>query len=156
MLLYRISKSIYADDLSGTGAGLYGGRWNPKGFPMVYTAGSTSLAILEFLAHNFQLMPQLELTLATIEIQKEAGFEEVTSAKLPKNWNKPMISQRFTQRLGAEFLKGKRAYALKVPSALAPREYNFLLNPNHPAHKKTTIVKRIDNFRLDNRIFGLP
>ena len=75
MLLYRISKSIYADDLSGTGAGFYGGRWNPKGFQMVYTAGSTSLAILEFLAHNFQLMPQLELTLATIDIQKEAGFE---------------------------------------------------------------------------------
>ena len=31
MLLYRIAKKAYIEDLSGLGSRLYGGRWNEKG-----------------------------------------------------------------------------------------------------------------------------
>ncbi|MGD0771893.1 MAG: RES domain-containing protein [Candidatus Solibacter sp.] len=37
--------------MSGEGARLYGGRYNPKGIPAVYTAQSISLALLEILVH---------------------------------------------------------------------------------------------------------
>ena len=37
MLLYRIAKQNFINDFSGKGAELYGGRWNLKGFPAVYT-----------------------------------------------------------------------------------------------------------------------
>lgn len=155
MLVYRISKSTYAEDLSGTGAGLYGGRWNPKGFQMVYTAGSISLATLEFLAHNFHLMPKLELTLSVISIDDKVKIESIDAQNLPPDWQNPFKNERFTKALGAEFLIAKRAYALKVPSSIVPREFNLLLNPQHVAHQKTKIIERINPFSIDERIMGL-
>lgn len=153
MRIYRIAKSEYADDLSGVGAQLYGGRWNPKGFPMVYTACSISLAILEYMAHNFHLMPSLELALVTIEIDKKALIEEIGTETLPKRWSHPSQDQKFTQGLGAEFIKSKRAYALKVPSAIVPQEYNLLLNPHSDIHIKTKIIETISPFQVDQRLF---
>jgi len=155
MLLYRISKSEFAQDLNGTGAALYGGRWNPKGFSMLYTASSISLAVLEYMAHNFHLIQSMELTLCIIKISEDIHIEQVNAADLPNEWNKPMKSMRFTQGLGAEFLKAKRASALKVPSAIIPNEFNVLLNPNHLEHKKTKVHETINSFKLDERLFGL-
>ncbi len=155
MKVYRLSKSEYSDELTGTGAALFGGRWNPKGFPMIYTASSISLTILEFMAHNFHLMPSLNLTLCVIQLPDELSIESIEKEYLPKHWNKPLQSQKFTQGIGVEFLKAKRAYALKVPSALVPQEFKLLLNPNHPLHQSTQIMDQISPFRLDERIFGL-
>ena len=59
MLLYRISKSKYAKDLSGEGARRAGGRWNFKGTPVVYTADSTALATLETLDFNGHIIDEL-------------------------------------------------------------------------------------------------
>lgn len=42
---------------SGTGAALYGGRWNRVGTPVIYAAQSTSLAALEVLVH-FSALPK--------------------------------------------------------------------------------------------------
>ena len=53
-VVYRITSEtpdFTADDLSGGGAAKVGGRWNAVGSPVVYCAGSRSLAYLETLAH---------------------------------------------------------------------------------------------------------
>ena len=39
-----------ADDLSGTGAKISGGRWNSKGTPLVYSASNIALATIETVA----------------------------------------------------------------------------------------------------------
>ncbi len=49
--LFRISTSQHINDITGTGARIYGGRWNHAGYPVVYVSGSRSLAALEFLVH---------------------------------------------------------------------------------------------------------
>ena len=50
--IYRIVKEKRADTaMDGNGARLYGGRWNSIGRPVVYVAGSESLAILKILVH---------------------------------------------------------------------------------------------------------
>jgi RES domain-containing protein len=50
MLVWRICRARFAaDPLSGEGARVFGGRWNPKGTRLVYTAGSQSLATLKVL-----------------------------------------------------------------------------------------------------------
>ncbi|HLR38131.1 MAG TPA: RES family NAD+ phosphorylase, partial [Chitinophagaceae bacterium] len=64
--LYRIAKCHYIDDLSGTGAKTYGGRWNSKGHPVIYTAGSRSLAALETLVHIPQKNIPPDLCIVTL------------------------------------------------------------------------------------------
>jgi RES domain-containing protein len=49
MLVYRIARAAYSA-LDGEGARRSGGRWNSPGTPVVYTAGSRALAVLEVLA----------------------------------------------------------------------------------------------------------
>ena len=50
MKLWRIAaetRQYAADDLSGAGAARHPGRWNDVGEPVLYTAPSISLAVLE-------------------------------------------------------------------------------------------------------------
>ncbi len=51
MTVYRFTHKKFAGELSGTGARLVGGRWNPVGVSVVYTSESISLALLEVLAN---------------------------------------------------------------------------------------------------------
>src|SRR3569623_1941768 len=48
MTVYRIRWSKYANDLTGEGARLNGGRWNHKLTPCIYTSASRALALLEY------------------------------------------------------------------------------------------------------------
>jgi RES domain-containing protein len=44
---------------------------------------------------------------------------------------------------------------LAVPSVVIPQEFNYLLNPLHPAFKKI-VVSQAESFVLDPRLVGLP
>ena len=51
-IAWRIVQAHVADRaFTGEGARRYGGRWNSKGFAVIYTSSSISLAILEVLVH---------------------------------------------------------------------------------------------------------
>ena len=152
MLVYRISKRAYIQDLSGIGAGLHGGRWNPKGVNLVYTSGSISLASLEYLVHNYHLLSSMEICMAKIELHETASMLDFPLAELPENWNSPQTQNFQTQKIGASFVADRTHYALKIPSAVVPGEFNILLNPLHPAHQKTDIIEIIDPFLYDGRI----
>lgn len=154
MIVYRISSTQYANDLSGTGPGLYGGRWNPRGVNLLYTAGSISLACLEYLAHNYHLMQTNFLCLSKIELRGSISIQEVTQNDLPNNWNENSFEPLITQQIGSAFSLQTQYYALKVPSALVPDEFNYLLNPMHPLHNKTIIKEQITPFHMDPRLFG--
>ena len=53
LTVWRLVTARFADSaFSGEGARLYGGRWNRKGVPIVYTAGSQSLVMLEILVQD--------------------------------------------------------------------------------------------------------
>ena len=57
LIAWRISRAAFAD-LSGTGARLYGGRWNSPGRAMIYAAEAAALAVLEVRVH-LDLTPDL-------------------------------------------------------------------------------------------------
>ncbi len=152
MLVYRISTRQYAHDLSGAGAGLYGGRWNPAGISMVYTAGSISLACLEYLVHNFHVMASRQVCLARIRVRSQA-IETLGILDLPGDWNEKSYLPASTQKIGVGFVKRAKSYLLKVPSAIVPDEHNFLINPLHPHHRQTVIEELIDPFVFDERLF---
>ena len=155
MVVYRISKKAYCKDLSGIGAGLYGGRWNPKGINLVYTASSISLATLEFLVHNYHLLSTAQICLSKIEIAEPASISECRIGDLPKGWNLQLNAQIATQNIGKTFFSDGKKYVLKVPSAVTPGEFNLLLNPFHKHHAKTKVVDVIDPFVFDERLFKI-
>ena len=134
----RIVKAKHAAAaFTGEGARLFGGRWNEPGAAMVYTSGSVSLAILEMLVHleAQELMKRYVLFDVTFD---EKLVTHVDMASLPKTWRKSPVS-RSVQRLGTAWLAGGTSAILRVPSALAPSEWNYLINPAHRDFEKISV-----------------
>ncbi|MBC7399116.1 MAG: RES family NAD+ phosphorylase [Mucilaginibacter sp.] len=148
MILYRLVRSVYADDLSGNGARLYGGRWNSEGKAMVYLASSRSLAVLEALAHlNPTNMPD-DYSMITIEAPD--SINELNLNILPENW-KEYPEQNILQLVGNRFLFKNEKLLLKVPSALVEEEFNYLMNPIHNLAPSVKIVTK-KPFSFDERL----
>ena len=150
--LYRISSPEYIDDLSGTGARIFGGRWNHSGYPVIYTSGSRSLAALEFLVHVPMALAPENLSIAEINIQENIERESVKEGLLPSNWrNYPAPEQ--LANIGTNWIKSKSALLLDIPSALVGKEVNTLINPLHPDIEFVKLVK-IEKFSFDSRLFS--
>lgn len=148
MFVYRISRTKFASDLSGEGARLYGGRWNPKGIPCLYTASSISLAVLEFSVHvNMDELPRA-LSVATIRIPDQ--FHDLAIKDLPGDWNR-WPSPASTRDLGGKLLTAQKELVIRVPSTVIPSEYNFLINPLHPQFRLVKLVS-VEDFVFDVRI----
>ena len=148
MHLFRITSKVYARDLSGTGAMLHGGRWNPKGMRMLYTSQSLSLAALETIVNLSG--DKLTSNLYCVELEFPDEFVVETVNKIPKDWNKFPFSSA-TVDIGREFIQSEKL-CLKVPSAIISSEYNYLLNPLHDDYMQ---VKLLDArpMILDKRLF---
>ncbi len=151
MIVYRITNSIYSNDISGTGAKLMGSRWNSKGIPMLYTTEHISLAVLEMLVHTNFKDYAIELDLLTIQIPPSAVIAEINVKKLKKSWIDDLAYTRF---IGDEFIKNKQDLLLKVPSAVINEEFNCLVNPSHPDFRKVKIIKK-RAFKTDDRLFTI-
>ena len=123
---------------SGEGARLYGGRWNPKGVPLVYTAESRALAMLEMLVQDEPLHARYVVIPATIP--DGMAIERVDPATLPSDWQTPQRLED-TRAIGAAWAASKRTAALAVPSAVLPEETNYLLNAQHPEFKRVRVGK---------------
>lgn len=150
MIVYRLATAKYAEDISGEGARLYGGRFNPVGLPALYTSENISLCILEILVRASRTTTPDSYTLITIEFP-ETHLREISLKKLKKNWQEDIDH---TQGIGEDFLKDNQALCLKVPSAVIPVEHNYILNPAHANFKKVTIIKT-QLLQLDKRLFKL-
>lgn len=147
---WRITKRRYAASaFDGEGARLYGGRWNSPGKPAVYVSESRALATLEILAGL--RTPVVIPAYALIGVAFDEGLvSSVPDEALPSDW-KIYPPAPSTQLLGDQWLRENVSAALRVPSALIPGEFNYLLNPLHPDFSSIRIGKPID-LHLDPRI----
>ncbi|HXL54615.1 MAG TPA: RES family NAD+ phosphorylase [Chitinophagaceae bacterium] len=149
MIVYRFSHPKYANDISGTGAKLKGGRWNIIGLPLLYTSESISLCLLEVLA-NANTLEELQLIqLVEIDIPTNPSLHEIHLSQLKNEWWKDF---EYSQWIGSEILKENKALVIKCPSAIIEMESNYLINPLHVSFKKIG-VNVIKNFRFDERLF---
>ena len=147
---WRITKRKHAKSaFTGEGARLYGGRWNSAGIPMIYTAESQSLAVLEMLVHldSPELLKKYVLFQVRIE---ESYILDIDAAALPRNWRAESAASR-VQRVGDEWVTKSTSAVLRVPSTLVPGESNFLLNPRHADFRKLQIGGPI-LFHFDSRL----
>ncbi|WP_158937354.1 RES family NAD+ phosphorylase [Burkholderia sp. S171] len=139
--VWRVVSQRYADTaFSGEGARLYGGRWNPKGCAMVYTAQTQSLALLEMLVQDAPLHASYVMIPVRVPEQIVTHIDQAT---LPTDWRE-LSARNELQQIGAAWVRSETSAVLAVPSAVVPAEFNFLLNPAHPDYPLLEIGTRTE------------
>jgi len=150
MRVFRLSRKKYAAELSGKGAAKSGNRWNSKGTEIIYTAESRALAMAEVLVHlSFPMLPA-DYMMLEIEIPDEISIKEIAIADLEEGWNSHP-PRTHTQKIGDQFIRENDYSVLKIPSAVVPGDFNYLINPHH---KKSKEIKVMDAtpFPFDERL----
>jgi len=148
MLVYRITGKKHADDLTGKGAALFGGRWNKKGSPVLYTGENKEIALLETIVHTPSLLiPDLDIL--TLEIPDDS-ITVIEINQLPKNW-KVYPAPTILSEIGERWINEGKTIALKVPSCIIHSSHNFILNCKHPDYSRVKLVERV-HFEFDSRL----
>lgn len=138
MQVYRITTVPHVGNaFSGEGARLYGGRWNPKGLPLVYAAATRSLALLEMLVQDQPL--RAHYTLIPAELPANISRETLTPGDLPRAW-RSVSTRPQLQALGRAWLERNESAVLVVPSVVLPQESNYLLNPRHADFARIAVL----------------
>jgi RES domain-containing protein len=151
MKVYRLSRAAYAADLSGKGASFKGARWNSAGVEMIYSADSRALALAEVMVHFTAAMVPPDYRMISLEIPDDLAIQYITTKDLPPDWN-IFPYHASTQTIGDRFIQENKFSILRVPSAVVPGDYNFLLNPHHPDITRISILKT-EKFPFDKRMF---
>lgn len=121
----------------GTGAMLWGGRWNSPGHAVIYASASYACALLERLVHaGIGSIPRNQHVII-IDIPA-IDIEEIATADVP-GWDLPDGSA--SRACGDEWIREKRTAILVVPSVVARMECNVLINPAHPDFGKITYTR---------------
>lgn len=148
---WRIIKAANAGNaFGGEGARLYGSRWSTPGHRVAFASTTLSLATLEVLVHL-----QASALLASY-VTFSVGFSEdwvepLDPDLLPLDWRRFPAPVEL-QAIGDRWVKGSSSLLLRVPSAVIPQEFNFLINPDHEDFAKLKIEGPMP-FDLDGRLF---
>ena len=124
MQLWRISQQ---PGLTGIGGTKVDGRWHNKRF-IIYAAEHPALAMVEVLAHMRLAATAMPITLRLLAINVKKGANITPSPSLPTGWQ---ANQPTTRTIGNAWLDSGNGLLLKVPSAVLPKSYNYLVNPLH-------------------------
>ena len=151
MRLYRLTLPKCRDSaLSGEGALRVGGRWTPAGFPAVYASSSIALAALETLVHApSPVTPPHWVTM--IDMGDSMPITTIGADSLPDDWRYTPAPPAL-RAMGKAWLHADETAILRVPSAIVPPEWNYILNPLHTAFGQLTIHES-GPFEIDIRLF---
>jgi RES domain-containing protein len=149
--VYRIQRKAYSKKpLDGEGAYLFGGRWSSPGTRLAYTAEHLSLAMIEYFIHLDPADAPPDLVVSTAEVPDSVGRIE-PPLPLPARWRRCPAPPELAS-IGDVFVREAKAAILVVPSALAPAESNWLINPRHPDFAKIKLHPP-EPFEYDSRFF---
>jgi RES domain-containing protein len=143
MKAWRLARRKFAG-LDGSGASLYGGRWNPSGRAVVYSSENLSLALLEIIVHLELALEQLPADYVKIEINVPQELKIETIEALPR-------TSAAMREIGRRWHEAGRSAALLVPSVIVMEEKNLLLNPAHRDFAKIRSA-RSRPFRIDEQL----
>lgn len=151
MIVYRLSRKKYAQELSGKGAALSGNRWNSKGVEIIYTSDSRALAMAEVAVHLTLATIPKDFVLLEILISDTIKIRELDTNNLPLQWN-TFPHHPETQSLGNSFIREQKYAVMKVPSAVVQGDFNYLINPHHQKFQDVKILSELP-FLFDQRLF---
>lgn len=148
---WRIADGRF-DPFSAIGASLVGGRWNSPGLGVIYASRSYAGAMLECLAHaGIGRVPRTQVAVE-IAIAGGVAVERRDETSLPAGWDH--ADQRASRAFGDAWIRQRRTAVLVLPSVVARREMNVLLNPQH-AHFSKIAAGLPEPVLWDARLFGL-
>lgn len=84
-----------------------------------------------------------DLTTSRIIVPAELRIESIDEDALPEDWF-AFTAYAKCQQLGDAWLDKGSSALLKVPSAVVPLEYTYLLNPAHPDFTRITLKATAD------------
>ena len=99
---------------------------------MVYTSEAASLTMFETLVHLHTANLLDTFTLLSVDVPDEL-IQAIDAESLPENWAASEAPSVLAE-IGDQWIRSGEAVALRIPSALSPVEYIFLLNPAHPEY----------------------
>lgn len=147
---YRIADGRF-DPFSSVGASLVGGRWNSPGHGVIYASRTFAGAMLECLAHaGIGRIPKTHVSIE-ISIAGSVSIEEHSDDSLPAGWDHRNLG--VARAFGDEWIRARRTAVLVVPSVVARREGNVLLNPQHKDFRDV-VAARPEPVIWDARLFG--
>lgn len=156
--LWRIAvdaPEYQANDLTGRGAELTGGRWNRRGTPMVYASASRALACLETVVHLGGRTLPLNRYLVEIVVPADAwGSRAIFDPGANVGWDAEpagMISLDW----GTAWANAASSLLAEVPSVVVPEESNILINPRHPG-VASLHARKIRRWTYDARLVPSP
>ena len=147
---WRIADGRF-DVFSPVGASLVGGRWNSPGLGVIYASRSYAGAMLECLAHaGIGRVPRSHVAIE-IAIAATVRVERHDESSLPAGWDHADLP--VARAFGDAWVRERRTAVLVVPSVVARREGNVLLNPQHADFKKV-VAGSPEPVVWDARLFG--
>jgi RES domain-containing protein len=118
---------------------------------MVYASESIALAALETLVHyDESLGSRRRLVLCRADIPPEVPIEDGPGSLYTGRWASYPAPRRLAH-FGDRWAREARCVALRIRSAVSPREHNVLLNPGHPLFRQLRLVI-VEPFRLNQRL----
>ena len=146
MDLWRISNH---HSLKGEGGRIAPARWHSGGAPIVYLAASPPGALIEILVHLQLKESNLPPTFTLLRISVPDRLR-ISTLAVPAGdaWKS---DEAITRSLGDAWLKSRRSALTRVPSAILPDTFNYLLNPLHSDAARITIAE-VKSAVLDPRL----
>jgi RES domain-containing protein len=152
MRIWRICRGVHASTaFSGEGARRYGGRWNSRGVPMVYTSTSLALAAIEYFVHIEPNLAPADLVSISATLPEGEPARTMQPADLPEAWWTEEALPA-TRELGDRWIQAASSLAMLVPSVPIRPEWNLLVNPMHPRIRELK-VDSPEAFIFDARMF---
>jgi RES domain-containing protein len=116
---------------SGEGARLFGQRWNPPGFPAIYTGTSFAVCLIEVLVHANRTSPPSAARYVEAVVPDNISRETFDPAA-HIGWDDP-VDTSIAQAFGKAWIEERRSALLIVPSVVTGgRDTNVVVNPDHP------------------------
>jgi RES domain-containing protein len=136
MLLYRIVHKKFSSVLFASGME---GRWNSEVNKVLYCAESIALAFLENMIRRQGVGFNDDFKIIVIEIPDKTEITILNTDDLKSGW-RDHNNYSECQEHGNQWYNENKTLLLKVPSAVLPQSFNFVINTSHTDYKKIKLV----------------
>lgn len=127
MLIYRITHRNFSKKLFASGAE---GRWNSAGKKVIYAAESIALAFLENMVRRQGVGFNSDFKIMVIEIPDDSLITIIPATELKVGW-RDLKDYSACQLLGDDWYNQGVTPVLKVPSAVLPDSFNYVIHTGH-------------------------